>query len=85
MHYQHQAGQWWVEFENLPCSEPQSIMSENLHQMRLAPQLTIKNCWHFYRVEDGTDHREDGNQIDKFMTYLAKSKCHVSMYLFFFK
>ena len=28
--------QWRVEFENLPCSKPQSTMSENLHQMRLA-------------------------------------------------
>ena len=27
-----------VEFDNLLCSEPQSIMSENLHQMRLAPE-----------------------------------------------
>ena len=27
------SGQWRVEFENLPCSEPQSTMIGNLHQM----------------------------------------------------
>ena len=45
MHYQYQAGQWRVEFENLPCSEPQSTMSENLHQMRLAPQTWATWRW----------------------------------------
>ena len=44
MHYQQQAGQCRVEFENLPCSEPQSTMSENLHQMRLAPQPGVDNA-----------------------------------------
>ena len=46
MHCQHKAGPWRVEFENLPCSEPQSTMSENLHKMRLAPNSQTRKGIH---------------------------------------
>ena len=39
-----------VEFENLPCSEPQSTMSENLNQMRLATHKTYLAIQDFNRL-----------------------------------
>ena len=69
MKHQHQAGQWEVQFQNLPCYEPKSTMSENLHRIWLAPKdsftYQIRETKYYYSDNIAAAQVEDKRKLRK--------------------